>query len=698
MRFPTSINQLAAALLSLQLAAPLGLIAQQPASASAAQDNMGSTAVTQPSARQPQIPSDERLLLVLERFTYGPRPGDLQRLRDLGLNAWFQQQLNPPTIDDSALDARLAAYPAMQLPLDKLMELYPNGEQIRATLDHRAGIPGGDAAHAIYHDQQEQYKDRKANKQDKASNTAPAPNAPKPPPPAVQLPKSPEEILALAPEDRFKALCHLTLPQLRELRRTLQPAQRDQLVAGFTPAQLEVLAAFNGPSGVIRAEDVQVKLLRDVYSERQLQEVMVDFWLNHFNVYMNKSQDAPYYIAAYERSAIRPFALGRFEDLLIATATSPAMLNYLDNSTSIGPHSLYVTGYYSMDGHTRSQPPHRNAGLNENYAREVMELHTIGVNGGYTQHDVTELAKVFTGWTVGKRFGEDVPAQSQYDPTKHEPGDKMLMGNKIRDNGQKEGIQALRLLAASPQCAHFISTKLAVRFVSDEPPPAMVDRMTQAFLKTRGDIRQVLLAMVNSPEFFTTPTYRVKLKTPLDFVVSAGRATGAQVDSTAGMAAAIDQLGMPLYGMQTPNGYSMKAEAWDSTTQLVSRMNFAMALATNRVAGLHADPDALLHAAAPSGPATELSPLQKTQALEAVLLHDPVSDRTQQLILAQVNTDRRQQTNELRQVTAIRNNGDPLQLRPSGPTAAKPIDPTAADPQAALATGLILGSPEFQRR
>jgi uncharacterized protein (DUF1800 family) len=327
-----------------------------------------------------------------------------------------------------------------------------------------------------------------------------------------------------------------------------------------------------------------------------------------------------------------------------------------------------------------------------------MELHTIGVNGGYIQHDVTELAKVFTGWTVGKRFGEDVPAQSQYDPTKHEPGDKMLMGNKIRDNGQKEGIQALRLLAASPQCAHFISTKLAVRFVSDEPPPAMVDRMTQAFLKTRGDIRQVLLAMVNSPEFFTTPTYRVKLKTPLDFVVSAVRATGAQVDSTAGMAAAIDQLGMPLYGMQTPNGYSMKAEAWDSTTQLVSRMNFAMALATNRVAGLHADPDALLHAAAPSGPATELSPLQKTQALEAVLLHDPVSDRTQQLILAQVNTDRRQQTNELRQVTAIRNNGDPLQLRPSGPTAAKPIDPTAADPQAALATGLILGSPEFQRR
>jgi uncharacterized protein (DUF1800 family) len=257
----------------------------------------------------------------------------------------------------------------------------------------------------------------------------------------------------------------------------------------------------------------------------------------------------------------------------------------------------------------------------------------------------------------------------------------------------------LKMLAATPQCARFISTKLAVRFVSDTPPPAMVERMTQAYLESHGDIRQVLLAMVNSPEFFTAPTYRVKLKTPLDFVVSAVRATGARVDSTAGMAAAIDQLGMPLYGMQTPNGYSMKAEAWNSTTQLVSRMNFAMALATNRVAGLHADPDALLGSGAPaSAVAATLSPLQKTQALEAVLLHDPVSERTQQLILAQVSTDRQQQTSELRQIASIRNPGDPLQIRPADPAAAKAVDPVAVDPQAALATGLILGSPEFQRR
>jgi uncharacterized protein (DUF1800 family) len=697
MRFPSALRSLAASLLSLQLAAPFSLFAQQPASAPTnPQDTMApppETLQPRPAAPQiPQIPQDERLMLVLNRFTYGPRPGDLQRLRTLGLQAWFDQQLNPSRIDDSALDARLAAYPAMQLPLDKLMQLYPNNAQIRASLDHRAGIPGGDAAHAIYHDQQEQYKIRKAAKADKAADA----NAPKPSP-TVELPRSPEEILAMPPDQRFKALCHLTLPQLRELRRTLQPAQRDQLVAGFTPAQIEVIAAFNGPSGVIRAEDIQVKLLRDVYSERQLQEVMVDFWLNHFNVYMNKSQDTPYYIAAYERNAIRPFALGRFENLLIATATSPAMLNYLDNSSSVGPHSSYATG--NNGPFFRPGPRRKDVGLNENYAREVMELHSVGVNGGYTQRDVTELAKVFTGWTVGKRSGQDVPAQAQYDPSKHEPGPKVVMGLRVKDNGQKEGIEVLKMLAASPQCARFISTKLAVRFVSDAPPRAMVDRMTQAYLESHGDIRQVLLAMINSPEFFTAPTYRVKLKTPLDFVVSAVRATGAKVDSTAGMAAAIEQLGMPLYGHQTPDGYSMKAEAWNSTNQLVSRMNFAMALATNRVAGLHTDPDALLNSGAASAAvAAGLSPLQKTQALEAVLLHDPVSDRTQQLILAQVSTDRKQQTSELRQVASIRNDGDPLKIRPADPAMAKPLDPTATDPQAALATGLILGSPEFQRR
>jgi len=439
---------------------------------------------------------------------------------------------------------------------------------------------------------------------------------------------------------------------------------------------------------MVGAEDIQVKLLRDVYSERQLQEVMVDFWLNHFNVYMKKSETAPYYISAFDREAIRPRALGRFEDLLISTASSPAMLNYLDNSESVGPNSAFALGTKDRLGF--QQKP-KDSGLNENYARELMELHTVGVSGGYTQKDVTEVAKVFTGWTVGKGFKADTPqAQAEYDPSKHEPGDKLVMGQKIKWQGEPEGIQVLKMLAESPQCARFISTKLAVRFVSDTPPQAMVDRMTKTFLATKGDIRQVLATMVNSPEFFTSVTYRAKLKTPQEFVISAVRAAGSQVESAAGLQTAITDLGMPVYGMQTPQGYSMKAEAWNSTTQLVSRMNFAMALASDRVAGVHTDAAALLGVNAGG-----MTPEEKTEWLEAELLHEPVSARTQRSIVAQVQMDGAKQVAELKQVAAIRGRGDALQLRGAeGPVSAAVV----ADPQAALAVGLILGSPEFQRR
>jgi uncharacterized protein (DUF1800 family) len=639
-----------------------------------------------PAQNQKVIPPDERYMLVLDRFTYGPRPGDLQRMRVLGLNGWFQQQMNPSKIDDSVLDARLANYPAMNLPLEKLMELYPNRDMVRGSLNGKVGVPGGAAAHAIYADQQARYKEEQKVKKDTDKPNS-APETP-------VLKHSPAEILALPPDKRFKALCKLTLPQLRELRKEMTPDQRTALVADLTPQQREALAAFSGPEGVVAAEDVQVKLLRDVYTERQLQEVMVDFWLNHFNVYIRKSQQAPYYIAAYERDSIRPYALGRFEDLLLSTATSPAMLNYLDNSESIGPHSVYATGFTEGPDFTRRgfrvAQPHPGAGLNENYAREVMELHTVGVNGGYTQRDVTQLAKVFTGWTVGAPGFEDVPSQAEYDPKKHEPGPKVVMGHLIKENGEQEGIEVLRMLAGTPQCARFISTKLAVRFVSDTPPQAMVDRMTSTFLDTHGDIRQVLLAMVNSPEFFTAATYRMKLKTPQEFVVSAVRAAGAQVDSTAGMQAAIADLGMPVYGMLTPNGYSMKAEAWNSTSQLVSRMNFAMALATNRVAGLKTDPDSLL-----GDDAKGLTPEEKTRKLEAVLLHDPVSEKTQGLILGQLKVDAKQQTGELQQVSTIRNTGDPLRF---GGTNAASGGKVPVDTQAELGMGLILGSPEFQRK
>jgi uncharacterized protein (DUF1800 family) len=674
-RFAT-IKLVAATVLVLQAGLPAGLTAQQ-------MQRDPVVRVTKTPVAHP-ITSDERLLMVLDRFSYGPRPGDLAKIRAVGAKGWFAAQLDPQKIDDSALDLKLANYPAMQLPLEKLMEQYPTNQMVKASMTGRTYVPNGDAAKAIYADQAERYAEKKGKDTKLKGKAAPAGDGDNS---TAPLPEPAEDILAMAPDKRFKELCHLTLPQLRELRKDLLPMERGQLVEGMTPVQVEAIAAFAGPARMVAAEDIQVKLLRDVYSERQLQEVMVDFWLNHFNVYMKKSETAPYYISAFDREAIRPRALGKFEDILISTASSPAMLNYLDNSESVGPNSAFAEGA----GQRFGQKKPKDSGLNENYARELMELHTIGVGGGYTQKDVTEVAKVFTGWTVGKGFKQDTPqAQAEYDGSKHEPGKKTVMGQTIKDQGEPEGIQVLKMLAESPQCARFISTKLAVRFVSDTPPPAMVDQMTKTFLATKGDIRQVIATMVNSPEFFTSVTYRAKLKTPQEFVISAVRAAGSTVESASGLQTAITDLGMPVYGMQTPQGYSMKAEAWNSTTQLVSRMNFAMALASDRVAGLHTDASALLGA-----DAATLTPEQKTEQLETVLLHEPVSERTQRSIVTQVEMDGEKQTAELKQVVAIRGRGDAVQLRGADGLAGAL---TVTDPQAALAVGLILGSPEFQRR
>ena len=630
------------------------------------------------------ITPDEQILQVLNRFTYGPRPGDLEKVKAMGINEWLKEQFHPQTIDDSALEKRLADFPAMNIPLNKLMDMYPRAEVVKAMAQGHSKVimPGGDSERAIYAAQLQREQEKKKRKDGSDGG-----DDPKPLPDSM---RDPAAVLAMDPQVRFHAIVKLTGAQVMLLRHLIPEDQKSQLTAGFTPQQVEVLAAIENPSQVISTEILQTKLLRDIYSERQLQEVMVDFWLNHFNVYIRKSQEAPYYITSYERDSIRPYAMGRFEDLLRATAMSPAMLNYLDNSSSIGPHSLYVRREAFRGRFAKGK---QDIGLNENYAREVMELHTVGVNGGYTQKDVTELAKVFTGWTVGRMRGMDVEAEAQYDPTKHEPGDKVVMGHKIKFNGEKEGYEALKMLAESPQCARFISTKLAVRFVGDDPPQAMIDRMTGTFRETHGDIRQVLIAMINSPEFFTTTTYRAKVKTPQDYVVSAVRAAGSDVQSTAGLASAIADLGMPLFGMQTPNGYSMKTEAWNSTTALVSRMNFAMALATNRVQGVSTNFEALL------GPqAATMTPEQKTAALEARFLEVPVSERTQQAILKQTGLDSGQQTAELRQISNVRGKGDPLLQGMQGARPAKAEDVSGLDTQASVATGLILGSPEFQRR
>ena len=320
-----------------------------------------------------------------------------------------------------------------------------------------------------------------------------------------------------------------------------------------------------------------------------------------------------------------------------------------------------------------------NSGLNENYGRELLELHTLSVNGGYSQRDVTEVAKVFTGWTIDKPFaGGDF----RFDPRLHEPGPKFVLGHRIKPKGEDEGREVLHMLATSPQTAHFIALKLAQRFVSDDPPPALVDRMAKTFQKKKGDIREVLATLFHSHEFWDESAYRVKVKTPLEFVASAVRATGADVEDAMPLARQLNNMGMPLYGAQPPTGYSMKAETWVSSSALLNRMNFAMALTNGRVRG--AKVDAVQLAGGP--PSTDAT--MALSVLEARLLAADVSKQTHDSIVAQI--ERPAQIEQQKPASPGQQNDDEKTRR-------RPAEATRP-PDASMIAGLLLGSPEFQRR
>jgi uncharacterized protein (DUF1800 family) len=332
----------------------------------------------------------------------------------------------------------------------------------------------------------------------------------------------------------------------------------------------------------VMQELTQQKVLRAAYSDRQLEEVMVDFWFNHFNVFAGKGQTR-LYLTEYERDTIRPRVFGRFRDLLGAVAESPAMLFYLDNWQSAAPDEAETMMGRAGRGRRpllNRPAPNRRRGINENFARELMELHTTGVDGGYTQKDVQEVARAFTGWTI------DAPRQGggfRFDPRIHDNGEKIVLGTRIpRGGGKRDGELVLDLLAAHPSTAKFIATKLARRFVSDDPPRALVERAARTFTESNGDLRQVVRTIITSKEFFAPDAYRAKVKTPLEFVASAVRASGVDVRNAMPLVQAVNQLGMPLYMCQPPTGYADKAEAWVNTGTLLNRMNFALTLATNR--------------------------------------------------------------------------------------------------------------------
>jgi hypothetical protein len=511
--------------------------------------------------------------------------------------------------------------------------------------------------------------------------------------------------------------------ELLAFRKSLSQSELAAAAEGLTPLQRETLVALQGSERMIGGELLASRMIRDVYSERQLEAVMTDFWLNHFNVYVKKNQDEPYLLPAYEREVIRPLALGKFEDLLVAKAKSPAMLMYLDNWQSIGPDSQ-AAGNSGKLAKVAQNPQVKQAlkdrGLNENYARELMELHTLGVqcevsedhpvsalekdcDRGYTQQDVTQVAKVLTGWTIDRPYRDGM---FQFEERRHEPGSKTVLGTTIPESGELEGMQVLHMLANSPATARFISTKLAVRFVSDTPPPALVDRMTKAFVTSGGDIKTVLRTMFNSPEFWSPEVYRAKLKTPEEFVVSAVRASDADVTNAVPLTQALAKLGMPFYEMQTPNGYSWVATSWLNTGDLVNRMNFSLTLSGDRIPGVRTDWTRLLDQGAEVEPTAlaangaggdgDSAAALKEKKLEMLLLGQQVSDRTRATVLQQFQVQTTQQAGAKN--FSIRADGAEPKAAVLNPAAQERKAKPPQDPQAAAMAGLLLGSPEFQRR
>ena len=708
---------------------------------------------------------EARILHALNRLTFGPRPGDVAAVRAIGLTQWFEQQLNPGKIDDTALDGRLAGYPAMKLPQTELTERYPSQQTIRQMADRNVALPADPVEHAIYADQMAALKQQQERKQENAGAAVPSSGmtegrakqpgneanaagaaarepdtaamsgdgaakaggaegdkgsagGPGDRAEAVFKDLDAVKVLNLAPEERMRRVVGMSGKEFLAFRESLSGPELAQFNDGLTAEQREIFAAMQNSTRMVGAEVEQTRMLRDVYSERQLEAVMTDFWLNHFNVYIRKNQIEPYLLPEYERDVIRPNALGRFEDLLVATAKSPAMEMYLDNWQSVGPESQAAkrgAASAARLDNPQARAALKERGLNENYGRELMELHTLGVNGGYTQKDVTEVAKVFTGWTITQpgRGGD-----FQFDERRHEPGAKVVRGKKIEENGMNEGLEVLHMLASSPATAQFISRKLAVRFVADEPPQALVNAMAKTFLDSGGDIKAVLRTMFNSPEFWAPDVQRAKVKTPEELVISAVRASGAAVGNPQGLVQALDKLGMPFYGMQTPNGYAWTNEAWVSTGSLVARMNFALVLAGDKLPGVRTDwTKALGSVPQPRG----MTANEKTEdpeaaikeaKLERLLLGAPASTRTRAAVLAQ-SADSTAAIQAQREFLpggggkgAIPAGLGGQEYNPVMPTAGTPGHPggpnakvgVAEDRQAAVMAGLLLGSPEFQRR
>jgi uncharacterized protein (DUF1800 family) len=664
---------------------------------------VGAQQMSAQKSRAASLSQDQRILHVLNRLGFGARPGDVERVKAMGLDNYINQQLNPGSISDTVLEAKLQDknLPTLTMATAELYEKYPQPGQLIKQLDRRGDLPGELAA---ARDSRVKGGNTEAKPGDnemmapdaKSPQTMPAPGTPASP--ADPNPQN-NEAYRKAVRDYYQ-------------QNGLQPPQR------------------------IMAELQSARILRAVYSERQLQEVMVDFWTNHFNVFANKGADR-YLLTSYDRDTIRPNSMGKFSELLKATAESPAMLFYLDNFQSVSPNAQVGNGGRRLQQADRQMgrdpiremlrqgrrnadrmpnagqnpnrpqpnPNRQKRGINENYARELMELHTLGVDGGYTQKDVQEVARCFTGWTIFAPRGAGAAAASlmgdrarenagkfYFAPRMHDDGEKVVLGQKIPSGGgMKDGLMVLDILAHHQSTARYIATKLARHFVMDNPPSALVDRVAAAFTKSDGDIRETLKAIFFSPEFNSAEAYRAKVKRPFELTISAVRTLGGETTGGPQLHQWIARMGEPLYGYQTPNGYSDTAENWVNTGALLERLNFGLALASNRIPGTRVN----LRRFVGEKPSEADKAKIMDQFLSLIVAGD-VSPRTKETLLKQMNEQvsiappQRMVDQEVAQMV-MPLDGPRQQANRPGPQA------TITDPVTKI-VGLILGTPEFQRQ
>jgi uncharacterized protein (DUF1800 family) len=518
---------------------------------------------------QEKLTKDEQVLHVLDRLTFGPRPGDVEIVKKMGVKKWIDLQLHPEKIvEERLLEVKLAPLETLRMTQGDTEASYPTPQMIRQVAQGRQALPDDPVTRAAVERQVRRFKVKKDEKDADPME------------PAVPLEKllTQAQIKTLRngkPEEKKEVLASIPQEQIDDVVIAMPQGLRGQLM-GVAPETLRrKFMLSNAPQQVIAYDLSEGKLYRAILSNRQLQEQLVDFWYNHFNVYLDKGNDR-YLVPSYEREAIRPHVLGHFRELLEATATAPAMLFYLDNWQSVAP-----------DIARRGRGGKQTRGLNENYGRELLELHTLGVDNGYTQKDVTEVARCFTGWTIKNPQGGST---FTYNDRVHDKGEKIVLGVTIPAGGGKDdGEKVLDILAKHPNTARFISKKLAQHFVADEPPPALIDRMAKTFLDTDGDIRAVMNTMLTSKEFFSQGAYQAKVKTPFEMIVSSIRATGADVDYAFPLAERITRLGQPLYRKVEPTGYSSANAEWINSASLLARMNFALDLTQNKVQGTKVD-------------------------------------------------------------------------------------------------------------